>query len=83
MVEAFQVEPHILNSFDVSGSRMRPSPSLFLCCLNSLTCTPCVQISCRDPDQHALDDHHVHIYDVFNNALSETRRISEQTCCVW
>ena len=32
----------------------------------------------RDPHKHTLDDHRVHIYDVFNNVLSETRRIPEQ-----
>ncbi|KAI6108701.1 kinase-like domain-containing protein [Pisolithus croceorrhizus] len=33
-----------------------------------------------DPSKHTLDDHRVHIYDVFNNILSETRRVPEQTC---
>ena len=75
--------PTSLNSFGVSGSRTCPSPFLFLSCLNSLTCMPCAQIWCRDPHKHTLDDHRVHIYDVFNNALSETRRIPEQTSTVF
>ena len=39
--------------------------------------------SFRDPRKHTLDDHRVHTYDVFNNVLSETRRIPEQTCTVF
>lgn len=37
----------------------------------------------RDPHKHTLDDHRVHIYDVFHNVLSETRRIPEQTRTVF
>ncbi|KAI9459009.1 kinase-like domain-containing protein [Boletus coccyginus] len=40
-------------------------------------------LSDADPHKHTLDDHRVHIYDVFNNALSETRRIPEQTRTVF
>lgn len=36
-----------------------------------------------DPSKHTLDDHRVHIYDVFNNILSETRRMPEQTDTVF
>ncbi|KAI6012235.1 kinase-like domain-containing protein [Pisolithus marmoratus] len=35
------------------------------------------------PSKHTLDDHRVHIYDVFNNSLSETRRVPEQTHTVF
>ncbi|KAH7922434.1 hypothetical protein BV22DRAFT_658936 [Leucogyrophana mollusca] len=35
-------------------------------------------LSDADPLKHSLDDHRVHIYDVYNNVLSETRRIPEQ-----
>ncbi|KAH7886676.1 kinase-like domain-containing protein [Phlebopus sp. FC_14] len=35
-------------------------------------------LSDANPLKHSLDDHRVHIYDVFNNVLSETRRIPEQ-----
>ncbi|KAH0835653.1 kinase-like domain-containing protein [Lanmaoa asiatica] len=40
-------------------------------------------LSDADPRKHTLDDHRVHIYDVFNNILSETRRIPEQTRTVF
>ncbi|KAF9242817.1 kinase-like domain-containing protein [Melanogaster broomeanus] len=40
-------------------------------------------LSDADPTKHTLDDHRVHIYDVFNNVLSETRRIPEQTRTVF
>ncbi|KAF9221082.1 kinase-like protein [Gyrodon lividus] len=40
-------------------------------------------LSDADPTKHTLDDHRVHIYDVFNNMLSETRRIPEQTRTVF
>ncbi|KAG8215780.1 kinase-like domain-containing protein [Butyriboletus roseoflavus] len=40
-------------------------------------------LSDADPRKHTLDDHRVHIYDVFNNVLSETRRIPEQTRTVF
>ncbi|KIJ67231.1 hypothetical protein HYDPIDRAFT_148722 [Hydnomerulius pinastri MD-312] len=36
-----------------------------------------------DPTKHSLDDHRVHIYDVFNNVLSETRRTPEQARTVF
>lgn len=38
---------------------------------------------CRDPHKRTLDDHRVHVYDIFNNVLSETRRIPEQTQTVF
>ncbi|KAN0078207.1 Protein kinase-like domain containing protein [Tylopilus felleus] len=40
-------------------------------------------LSDADPHKHTLDDHRVHIYDVFHNVLSETRRIPEQTRTVF
>ncbi|KAF8120541.1 kinase-like domain-containing protein [Boletus edulis] len=40
-------------------------------------------LSDADPHKHTLDDHRVHIFDVFNNVLTETRRIPEQTRTVF
>ncbi|KAI6008736.1 kinase-like domain-containing protein [Pisolithus orientalis] len=42
-------------------------------------------LSDADPDssRRTLDDHRVHIYDVFNNTLSETRRVPAQTITVF
>ncbi|EGN97419.1 hypothetical protein SERLA73DRAFT_75104 [Serpula lacrymans var. lacrymans S7.3] len=36
-----------------------------------------------DPNKHSLDDHRVHIYDVYDNELSETRRTPEQSRTVF
>ncbi|KAG1764885.1 kinase-like domain-containing protein [Suillus placidus] len=35
-------------------------------------------LSDADPLKHTLDDHRVHAYDVYDNELSETRRVPEQ-----
>lgn len=52
-----------------------------LCCFLETTDTTAFYFS--DPHKHTLDDHRMHIYDVFNNILSETRRIPEQTRTVF
>lgn len=31
-----------------------------------------------DPSKHTLDDHRVHAYDIYDNELTETRRVPEQ-----
>lgn len=77
MVDIPEVEPYIpqflwrfwLSDAYVIWSRFSPKP---------LTST-----LFRDPHKHTLDDHRVHIYDVFNNVLTETRRIPEQTRTVF
>ncbi|OAX38704.1 kinase-like protein [Rhizopogon vinicolor AM-OR11-026] len=40
-------------------------------------------LSDADPSKHTLDDHRVHTYDVYNNELTETRRVPEQVQTVF